>query len=150
MTVRLYCTKLTSVSAGFSEKMDGSGHASISDVSSHLSDQDSDTIPVAMPSNHTDANNIEKSSRGSHTTSATLSSRHASLTQGFKIKSGRPNVGHLIRRNVEEAAKEERVMVCACGPTGMMRDIQGLVADLLIEKGGNGAGVEVHLETFGW
>lgn len=41
-----------------------------------------------------------------------------------------------------------RVLICACGPEGMMTDVREGVAGALGEY--LGMSVEMHLEAFGW
>ncbi|KAH8685737.1 ferric reductase like transmembrane component [Tricladium varicosporioides] len=63
------------------------------------------------------------------------------------LKSGRPDLPVMITGAIESASIEERVAVAACGPEGMMEVVRRSVA---ANVKGNGAGVELFLEQFGW
>lgn len=66
---------------------------------------------------------------------------------GREVKQGRPDVAALIRTAVESTPANQRVLVAACGPAGLMRTVRDTSAAGIR---GAGAGVEVHLEEFGW
>ena len=60
---------------------------------------------------------------------------------------GRPNVVAIIGKVIGAAAKEMRVVVGACGPKGMVRDVRtGVSRGVKI----GGAGVDLHVEEFAW
>ncbi|KAK0707580.1 ferric reductase NAD binding domain-containing protein [Lasiosphaeris hirsuta] len=63
------------------------------------------------------------------------------------IKAGRPDVGFLIRDAVTTTPSNQRVLVAACGPDGLMRVVRDTTAKLIR---GDGPGVELHCEQFGW
>lgn len=71
----------------------------------------------------------------------------SSDTVNISMKSGRPDLPAMISGVIEGARVEERVAVAACGPEGMMTVVRRSVA---ANMRGDGAGVELFLEQFGW
>lgn len=63
------------------------------------------------------------------------------------LKSGRPDTATLIREAVRSTPTNQRVLVAACGPDGLMRVVRDTTASLIR---GDGPGVELHCEQFGW
>lgn len=63
------------------------------------------------------------------------------------LKSGRPDTATLIREAVRSTPPNQRVLVAACGPDGLMRVVRDTTASLI---SGDGPGVELHCEQFGW
>lgn len=63
------------------------------------------------------------------------------------IKAGRPDTATLIREAVSSTPAHQRVLVAACGPDGLMRVVRDTTASLIR---GDGPGVELHCEQFGW
>lgn len=63
------------------------------------------------------------------------------------VKAGRPDVGTLIRNAVSTTPPNQRVLVAACGPDGLMRVVRDTTAKLIR---GDGPAVELHCEQFGW
>ncbi|KAK3394887.1 ferric reductase NAD binding domain-containing protein [Podospora didyma] len=74
-------------------------------------------------------------------------SKLASSGFAHAIKPGRPDVGSLIRDAVTTTPPNQRVLVAACGPDGLMRVVRDTTAKLIR---GDGPGVELHCEQFGW
>lgn len=70
---------------------------------------------------------------------------NASLGDIFDV--GRPDVASLVKELIESTPSVKRVLVMGCGPRTLMSAIQNAAADCIVE---NGAGVELHLEQFGW
>lgn len=66
---------------------------------------------------------------------------------GHEIKAGRPDAATLIREAVSSTPATGRVLVAACGPEGLMRVVRNTTASLIR---GDGPGVELHCEQFGW
>ncbi|KAF4966886.1 hypothetical protein FSARC_5499 [Fusarium sarcochroum] len=65
---------------------------------------------------------------------------------GLPITYGRPNVPGLIRDEVRKAAATERVLVMACGPAGLMREVNNTAASCIKVRGPD---VDIHCEKFG-
>jgi hypothetical protein len=63
------------------------------------------------------------------------------------LKSGRPDTATLIREAVRSTPPHQRVLIAACGPNGLMRVVRDTTASLI---SGDGPGVELHCEQFGW
>lgn len=63
------------------------------------------------------------------------------------VKAGRPDLEGMIRQAVMTTPGNQRVLVAACGPDGLMDLVRDATARLIR---GEGAGVEVHCEGFGW
>ena len=62
-------------------------------------------------------------------------------------KLGRPEISELISTSVARARPEQRVLVVACGPLTLMRDVRRAVGASLSPSG---PGIELHCEQFGW
>lgn len=80
---------------------------------------------------------------GSH--SPTSSSSEPS--QNHAVVLGRPDIGAAVRTIVNGSAEDERTIVAACGPDGMMSDVRAVVGELVV---GSGRSVTLHYEKFGW
>ncbi|KAK3682147.1 ferric reductase NAD binding domain-containing protein [Podospora appendiculata] len=63
------------------------------------------------------------------------------------IRPGRPDVASLIRDAVKTTPSNQRVLVAACGPDGLMHVVRQTTAQLITS---DGPGVELHCEQFGW
>lgn len=63
------------------------------------------------------------------------------------VKAGRPDTATLIREAVSSTPSHQRVLVAACGPDGLMRVVRDTTASLIR---GDGPGLELHCEQFGW
>ncbi|KAF5575218.1 ferric-chelate reductase [Fusarium pseudocircinatum] len=70
---------------------------------------------------------------------------NASLSDVFHI--GRPDVASLVKELIESTPSDKRVLVMGCGPRTLLSAVQNAAADCIAE---NRAGVELHLEQFGW
>lgn len=77
---------------------------------------------------------------GAITTSMSHAYEHA-------VKAGRPDLAFLIRDAVTTTPPNQRVLVAACGPDGLMRVVRDTTARLIR---GDGPAVELHCEQFGW
>jgi hypothetical protein len=65
----------------------------------------------------------------------------------YPIKAGRPDAASLIRDAVKTTPRNQRVLVAACGPDGLMHVVRDTTAKLIV---GDGPAVELHCEQFGW
>jgi len=63
------------------------------------------------------------------------------------VKSGRPDLAAMIRNAVTTTPSNQRVLVAACGPGGLMHFVRDTTAKLIR---GDGPAVELHCEQFGW
>jgi predicted ferric reductase len=63
------------------------------------------------------------------------------------VKAGRPDAASLIRDAVRTTPRNQRVLVAACGPNGLMHVVRDTTAKLIV---GDGPAVELHCEEFGW
>ncbi|KAL5623150.1 hypothetical protein FOBRF1_002400 [Fusarium oxysporum] len=70
---------------------------------------------------------------------------NASMGDAFHV--GRPDVASLVEELTENLPSDKRVLVMGCGPRTLMSAVQDAAADCIVE---NRAGVELHLEQFGW
>ncbi|KAF5721362.1 ferric-chelate reductase [Fusarium mundagurra] len=66
---------------------------------------------------------------------------------GYVFHVGRPDVASLVKELIESTPSDKRVLVMGCGPRTLMSAVQNAAADRIVE---NRAGVELHLEQFGW
>ncbi|KAJ4267463.1 hypothetical protein NW762_003570 [Fusarium torreyae] len=69
------------------------------------------------------------------------------LTNHAGFYFGRPNVASLVKEAIENVSSDRRVLVMGCGPQTLMTTVRNAAADCTFD---NGAGVELHLEQFGW
>ncbi len=92
---------------------------------------------------HTDTD-VEKDGERHHNDSEssneTTPLRHA-------VSSGRPDTATLVLNAVRSTPAEQRVLVAACGPAGLMKVVRNTTAKCIR---GDGPGVELHCEQFGW
>ncbi|KAL2022009.1 hypothetical protein VTK56DRAFT_6249 [Thermocarpiscus australiensis] len=68
-------------------------------------------------------------------------------TYAHPVKAGRPDAASLVRDAVTTTPRNQRVLVAACGPDGLMRVVRDTTARLIV---GGGPAVELHCERFGW
>ncbi|TIC91629.1 Ferric/cupric reductase transmembrane component 2 [Colletotrichum higginsianum] len=63
------------------------------------------------------------------------------------INYGRADVGEIIRRTINEATPDQRVLVMGCGPESLMTQVRNTTASCIRTSG---PAVELHCEQFGW
>ncbi|KAK0616286.1 ferric reductase NAD binding domain-containing protein [Immersiella caudata] len=63
------------------------------------------------------------------------------------VKAGRPDLTAMIRNAVTTTPSNQRVLIAACGPDGLMHFVRDTTAKLIL---GDGPAVELHCEQFGW
>lgn len=80
-------------------------------------------------------------------TRSSTSTNDTAYSHGHAIKPGRPDTATLIREAVLSTPATGRVLVAACGPAGLMTTVRDVTASLIR---GDGPGVELHCEQFGW
>ncbi|KAI0164313.1 ferric reductase NAD binding domain-containing protein [Hypoxylon sp. FL1284] len=68
-------------------------------------------------------------------------------TVDLPIIVGRPDTEALIRSAVESVGKDQRVLIAACGPDGLIKVVRNVAASCISV---GGPAVEVHCEQFGW
>jgi NAD(P)H-flavin reductase len=68
-------------------------------------------------------------------------------SQRSTTKVGRPEIKSVIQLAASRAAPHQRVLVMACGPKGLMKDVRNSVAANLHP---GGPSLELHCEQFGW
>ncbi|KAJ4395932.1 hypothetical protein N0V93_000148 [Gnomoniopsis smithogilvyi] len=104
------------------------------------------------PSIHTSSSS-DPEKTGAASSSHSSKTRHSTSTDatahshGHAILPGRPDTAALIREAVSSTPATGRVLVAACGPAGLMRTVRDVTAGLIR---GDGPGVELHCEQFGW
>jgi hypothetical protein len=79
-----------------------------------------------------------------------LSPQHGTpldFSTSLEILHGRPDVEALIKDVVAKARKDERVLIAACGPEGLMWSVRRTAAGCITA---GGASVELYCEQFGW
>jgi hypothetical protein len=81
------------------------------------------------------------------TASAAAAAAVARTVFEYPVKAGRPDAASLIREAVKTTPRNQRVLVAACGPDGLMRVVRDTTAKLIV---GDGPAVELHCEQFGW
>ncbi|KAJ8123536.1 hypothetical protein ONZ43_g542 [Nemania bipapillata] len=60
---------------------------------------------------------------------------------------GRPDIETMVREAIMSVPKDKRVLVAACGPTGLVDTVRNTTASCIQV---NGPSVELHCEQFGW
>jgi len=80
-------------------------------------------------------------------TAVTATTKAAQTLLDYPVQLGRPDTAALIRDAVNITPSNQRVLVAACGPDGLMRVVRDTTARLIR---GDGPAVEVHCEQFGW
>ncbi|KAI4860823.1 ferric reductase NAD binding domain-containing protein [Hypoxylon rubiginosum] len=60
---------------------------------------------------------------------------------------GRPDTEALIRSAVESVGRDQRVLIAACGPDGLIKVVRNVAASCISV---DGPAIEVHCEQFGW
>lgn len=105
--------------------------------------------PVITASSSSDPEKTGGSGSGSSTkgTRSSTSTNDTAYSHGHAIKPGRPDTVTLIREAVSSTPATGRVLVAACGPAGLMTTVRDVTASLIR---GDGPGVELHCEQFGW
>ncbi|KAE8449041.1 hypothetical protein EG329_008629 [Mollisiaceae sp. DMI_Dod_QoI] len=63
------------------------------------------------------------------------------------VRLGRPDINAIIRSIASGTEEQERTIVAACGPKGLMRETCDVVGDLVVHSGRS---VTLHCEHFGW
>ena len=81
------------------------------------------------------------------TTTTTTTAAVSRTVFEYPVKAGRPDAASLIREAVKTTPRNQRVLVAACGPDGLMRVVRDTTARLVV---GDGPAVELHCEQFGW
>ncbi|KAJ4419243.1 hypothetical protein N0V82_005046 [Gnomoniopsis sp. IMI 355080] len=106
--------------------------------------------------NHTSSSSSDPEKTGATTTTSSSSNKGArtststdatGYSHGHPVLPGRPDTATLIREAVSSTPATGRVLVAACGPAGLMRTVRDVTASLIR---GDGPGVELHCEQFGW
>ncbi|KAM0341393.1 hypothetical protein ACHAPU_010036 [Fusarium lateritium] len=82
-----------------------------------------------------------------HKITPTISPAESLPSGGTTVYLGRPDVVSLIKELVESTPSHKRVLVMGCGPKTLMSTVQNATSDCVMD---NGAGIELHLEQFGW
>lgn len=78
---------------------------------------------------------------------APASVRETALELALPIIDGRPDVGSLVRTEIEAVPSHGSVLVMGCGPAGLMTDLRNTTAGCIRAEGPT---VELHCEQFGW
>lgn len=103
--------------------------------------------PVVTASSSSDPEKTGGSGSSTKGTRSSTSTNDTAYSHGHAIKPGRPDTATLIREAVSSTPATGRVLVAACGPAGLMTTVRDVTASLIR---GDGPGVELHCEQFGW
>lgn len=63
------------------------------------------------------------------------------------VTAGRPDASQIIRAAVAEMPAHQRVLVAVCGPDTLVNEVRNTTAECIR---GDGPGIELHCEVFGW
>jgi ferredoxin-NADP reductase len=114
-------------------------HASKVALTVHITRETSDTPEKGKGLEHqTSFTHVEKSI-------ATVTQEPVLMPTATKF--GRPGIKEVIQAAVARAQPGHRVLVVACGPSGLMKDVRRSVAATIHPSG---PGVQLHCEQFGW
>jgi hypothetical protein len=158
VSVSIYVTRAPSSTSDLAGE---SGSGSGSDDNAARTDSSEDSPPISPGASDSEKDaprwrpttvDVEKEAKGSGVietnvghNGSTTSASNALLHH--PIKSGRPDTASLIRDAVRTTPRNQRVLVAACGPDGLMRVVRDTTARLIV---GDGPAVELHCEQFGW
>lgn len=81
------------------------------------------------------------------TTTAADAAAEAGVQLHPRVTAGRPDAATLIRSVVNSAPANQRVLIAACGPAGLMKVTRDTTAAVIQA---NGPAVELHCEQFSW
>lgn len=95
----------------------------------------------------TRAQSFEKSETDPEKAASGSCSPTSPTTDTLPTMLGRPDISTTIRSIVSGTAEEERSIVAACGPVGLMKDVRDVVGDVVADSGRS---VTFHCEQFGW
>lgn len=169
VTVSLYTTRAPN-STESDEQRRGSVVMAQHRAHRHHSTRDSPSSPTGddekalerdfiSSSRRADPEKMDESALGHKATTRTMTSDESMATSYnnaaaathrrhlHSVKAGRPDTATLIRQAVSSTPAHQRVLVAACGPDGLMRVVRDTTASLI---SGDGPGVELHCEQFGW
>lgn len=138
--ISLYVTQATAQDSSSSQYSNDSSPSS--PTSPTDGEKPTTSFPPPMTEKDLETAVIETNHKETHDTMTTHT-----IDRGREVRQGRPDVAALIRTAVESTPANQRVLVAACGPAGLMRTVRDTSAAGIR---GAGAGVEVHLEEFGW
>jgi ferredoxin-NADP reductase len=151
--VNLYITNATTNDSSSNNDTSSESGADSPPVSPTTeSDPEKTQLPTATTTSST-ASDVEKAiveTQSGYDTTTTAASKKPTAEEvaaGHAVQTGRPDVASLIRDAVNSTPKDKRVLVAACGPVPLMNVVRDTSAKLISVRG---AGVEVHLEQFGW
>ncbi|KAH7247716.1 hypothetical protein MRS44_010812 [Fusarium solani] len=68
-------------------------------------------------------------------------------THGASVHYQRPNVNDFVAQSVEGMASGQRVLVMACGPAGLLKEVRSVATSRMVPGGPH---VSLHCEQFGW
>lgn len=60
---------------------------------------------------------------------------------------GRPDIEAAVRQAILSVGKDQKVLIAACGPTGLISKVRNTTASCIKV---DGPSVELHCEQFGW
>ncbi|KAI0146941.1 ferric reductase NAD binding domain-containing protein [Xylariaceae sp. FL1272] len=63
------------------------------------------------------------------------------------VTHGRPDIDAMIKEAIASATKEQRVLIAACGPAGLVNAVRNTTANCISVRG---PAIELHCEEFGW
>ncbi|KAF5252708.1 hypothetical protein FANTH_2335 [Fusarium anthophilum] len=69
------------------------------------------------------------------------------LILGIPILRGRPNIDDIVAQTVQGMSANSRVLVLACGPSGLLKDVRQSATSRMVS---NGAAISLQFEQFGW
>ncbi|CAJ2503027.1 Uu.00g104210.m01.CDS01 [Anthostomella pinea] len=147
IALKVHLTKLTTTSpfssTGSALSDTSSGHSPILPIQKNaeypvISGPTSPVSPVSLDS---EKNEIKEVYRQMEPTSATTSSSDLTLIHG------RPDTEGLIRAAVRSVGKDQRILIAACGPNGLLDVVRNTTASCISV---DGPAVELHCEQFGW
>ncbi|CZR58623.1 related to ferric-chelate reductase [Phialocephala subalpina] len=95
----------------------------------------------------TRAQSFEKSETDPEKAASGSCSPTSPTTDTLPTMLSRPDISTTIRSILSVTSEEERTIVAACGPVGLMKDVRDVVGDVVVDSGRS---VAFHCEQFGW
>ncbi|KAH9900225.1 ferric reductase NAD binding domain-containing protein [Xylariomycetidae sp. FL2044] len=107
----------------------------------------SSTSPALVSMVRSPSQTSEGSSTASNIEKSPIESPPRGSMLDLPLIHGRPDTETLIKDAVESVDKDQRVLVAACGPDGLLKIVRDTTANCIRV---HGPAVELHCEQFGW
>ncbi|RDL36158.1 Ferredoxin reductase-like, C-terminal NADP-linked [Venustampulla echinocandica] len=114
---------------------------------SRVEDEKTPDFPISAITPSSNTQDIPDTDAEKEVGSAKVKATPWDSTTSLDITTGRPDVPAIINSIVAGSSKEERIVIAACGPLGMMKDVRRSATKAITVSGPS---IDLHLEQFGW